>query len=83
MTSDIISVVLEKLRDMRPDKAAELNLESAEFTTLQSLNLDSLDTLQFAMNVEDALGMNIEIVSFPDSLTIEQLAKRLAAMKVA
>jgi acyl carrier protein len=82
MTSDIISVVLEKLRDMRPDKAAELNLENAEFTTLQSLNLDSLDTLQFAMNVEDALGMNIEIVSFPDSLTIEQLAKRLAAMKV-
>jgi len=83
MNSDVISVVLGKLRDMRPDKATELNLENAEFTTLQSLNLDSLDTLQFAMNVEDALGMNIEIVSFPDSLTIDQLAKRLAAMKVA
>ena len=48
---------------------------------VQSLDLDSLDTLQFAMDIETALEMDIEIVNFPDTLTIAQLAERLTVMK--
>jgi acyl carrier protein len=80
MNPNIISVVMDKLRKMRPEKAADLTVKNAQFITLQSLDLDSLDTLQFAMDIEDALGMNIEIVNFPDTLTIAQLCERLAEM---
>ena len=81
MTSDILSILLEKLKAMRPEDAPSLSIESAQFATLQSLDLDSLDTLQFAMDIESALDMEIEIVSFPDTLTIVQLAERLTVMK--
>jgi acyl carrier protein len=81
MTSDILSILLEKLKAVRPENAPGLSVESAQFATLQSLDLDSLDTLQFAMDIENALDMDIEIVSFPDTLTIVQLAEQLAVMK--
>jgi acyl carrier protein len=81
MASDILSILLEKLNAMRPQNAPSLSIEGARFATLQSLDLDSLDTLQFAMDIENALEMDIEIVSFPDTLTIVQLAERLAVMK--
>jgi hypothetical protein len=30
------------------------------------------------MNIEDALGFDIQIVDFPDSLTLAELAERLS-----
>jgi acyl carrier protein len=81
MTSDILSILLEKLKAVRPENAPSLSIEGAQFATLQSLDLDSLDTLQFAMDIETALEMDIEIVNFPDTLTIAQLAERLTVMK--
>ncbi|SFV30045.1 acyl carrier protein [Hyphomicrobium facile] len=81
MNPDIISVVIDKLRKLSPEKASDLTVKNAQFITLQSLDLDSLDTLQLAMDIEDALGMNIEIVNFPATLTIGQLSEHLAEMR--
>ncbi|MBY0561625.1 acyl carrier protein [Hyphomicrobium sp.] len=73
--------MIDKLRKMSPEKASDLTAQNAQFTTLRSLDLDSLDTLQLAMDIEDALGMSIEIVNFPDTLTIAQLSEHLGEMK--
>lgn len=81
MNPDIISVVIDKLQKLSPEKASDLTVQNAQFKTLQSLDLDSLDTLQLAMDIEDALGMSIEIVNFPDTLTIAQLSEHLFEMK--
>lgn len=81
MNPDIVSVVIDKLQKLSPEKASDLSVKNAQFITLQSLDLDSLDTLQLAMDIEDALGMNIEIVNFPNTLTIAQLSEHLAEMK--
>ena len=81
MNPDIISVVIDKLRKLSPEKASDLTAKNAQFVTLQSLDLDSLDTLQLAMDIEDALGMTIEIVNFPATLTIGQLSEHLAGMR--
>ena len=51
------------------------NNNLAAHITLESLALDSLDILQFAMDVEDSLGKRIDIVDFPPDATLLEIAK--------
>jgi len=81
MTSQVTSLLLDTIQDLLPANAPRLDLKCAHEVTLQSLNLDSLDTLKLAMDLEEALDMDIEIVNFPETLTLEQLAERLSAMR--
>lgn len=81
MSDRVLSVILEKLKEMRPEKAEVLNLDGAKKLTLAALDFDSLDTLKLAMDIEDALEMTIEAVNFPDTLSLDQLAERLAGLK--
>ncbi|MFA5957010.1 acyl carrier protein [Hyphomicrobium sp.] len=76
--AEVIAVLLDAVKVLAPAKALDLDKASAQRTTLRSLELDSLDTLQLAMNIEDALGVDIEIVDFPDTLTLAELAERLS-----
>lgn len=75
--AEVIAVLLDVVKALTPQKAMGIDKTSAQHTTLKSLELDSLDTLQLAMNIEDALGVDIEIVDFPDTLTLSELAERL------
>ena len=75
--AEVIAVLLDVVKELAPGKAVGIDTASAQHTTLKSLELDSLDTLQLAMNIEDALGVDIEIVDFPDTLTLSELAVRL------
>jgi len=76
--TEVVAVVLDAVKSMSPERTKDLTEVSAHYTTLRSLELDSLDTLQLAMNIEDALGVDIEVVDFPDSLTLAELAERLS-----
>ena len=78
MVADVTTVLLDTIKALAPEKASNLAVASARDITLRSLDLDSLDTLKLAMDLEDALGIDIEIVNFPDTLTISELAGRLS-----
>ena len=78
MTVDLTAVLFETIKALAPEKSSLLDIASARHITLQSLDLDSLDTLKLAMDLEDALGISIEIVNFPDTLTLSELADRLS-----
>jgi acyl carrier protein len=78
MPADVTTTLLATIKALAPEKASDLDFASAQDTTLQSLDLDSLDTLKLAMDLEDALGLNIEFVDFPDTLTLSELADRLS-----
>ncbi|WP_156150774.1 phosphopantetheine-binding protein [Hyphomicrobium sp. 99] len=81
MKSEVTAILLETIQALSPANAARLDLESADKITLESLNLDSLDTLKLAMDLEEVLDMDIEIVNFPATLTLSELAEKLSAMK--
>ncbi|HVJ76492.1 MAG TPA: phosphopantetheine-binding protein [Hyphomicrobium sp.] len=78
MAVDVTTILFETIKALAPEKSSDLDAASAQNITLRSLDLDSLDTLKLAMDLEDALGVNIEIVNFPDSLTLSELAERLS-----
>lgn len=77
MNVDVLPVLIEKLNDMRRGHSAALTGDEARTLTLADLNLDSLEMLQFAMDVEGALNIKIEVVDFPDTITLAQLADQL------
>lgn len=78
MAADVTTVLFETIKALAPEKTSNLDVSSAQDITLQSLDLDSLDTLKLAMDLEDALEIGIEIVNFPDTLTLSELADRLS-----
>lgn len=81
MASEVMSVLLETIQALLPADAARLDAAGAENVTLEALQLDSLDTLKLAMDLEEALGIDIEIVNFPLTLTLAELAEKLTAMR--
>lgn len=81
MTSEVISILLTTIQPLLPVDTARLDAETAKNITLENLQLDSLDTLKLAMDLEEALGMDIEIVNFPQTLTLAELAEKLSSMR--
>lgn len=78
MSVDVTTILFETIKGLAPEQSSRLDVASARHITLQSLDLDSLDTLKLAMDLEDVLGINIEIVNFPETLTLSELADRLS-----
>jgi acyl carrier protein len=70
----VLDVLCKQLKEL---EGLELTPEQAAKTTLQTLGLDSLATLQIAMALEDALDMEIEAADLPQRLTIAEIARRL------
>ena len=80
MTIAELAIVVDRLRAVRPECPGLESLETARSTTLGSVELDSLDTLQLAMELETALAIEIEVGEFHKDLTLSQLAEKLAAI---
>ncbi len=78
MAGDVTTALIATIKALAPETTSELDIASARDVTLQSLDLDSLDTLKLAMDLEDALGLRIDFVNFPDTLTLSELADRLS-----
>ena len=55
----------------------DINLDKAtvKTTTIASLALDSLDLLQMAMDVEEVLGVELDVVEFPADATLWEVAE--------
>lgn len=63
--------ILAAYKDCSPE---EINIES----TFKELNLDSLDTVEIVMNLEEAFGIEIKITE--DLKTIKDVADAIAKL---
>lgn len=73
----IFGAIVDALRHCKLHPEIDLSIEKASTTTIESLQLDSLDLLQFAMDVEDNLGIEIDVVEFPQDATIAEVAEHI------
>jgi len=53
--------MLEKITQVLRDYKGDDNIEVTESTTFESLGLDSLDTVQLVMDLEEAFEVSIEM----------------------
>jgi len=75
--TEILSLIVNTLSSYQIEPNRVLVTNKATSTTVGSLGLDSLDLLQFSMDVEDALDLEIDIVEFPDDATLDEVAKHI------
>lgn len=76
---DFLAAILSALTDFDTHPDADLSEQSAGVTTVADLALDSLDLLEFAMSVEERLGVELDIVDLPATLTLLDVAQRFAS----
>lgn len=76
----ILSVMYEELKELQTDQRIVLSPDLASTTKMESLVLDSLETLQFVMNLEEKLGLKLEVEDFPKSSTLLEIADHIAEL---
>ena len=77
----VLDVLYGLLKDAAVDERVDLRPEMAGVTTLESLQLDSLDTLVLAMGLEDAFNIEIRVVDLPKDRTISEIVDHVAGLK--
>ena len=77
----VLDVIYKQLKELAVDERVELAPERAAETTLESLRLDSLDTLQLAMSLEEALNIEIEVADLRKDQTILQIVDHVLGLK--
>jgi len=77
----VLEVLYGLLKEAAVDQRVDLRPETARVTTLESLQLDSLDTLVLAMGLEDAFNVEIRVGDLPKNRTISQIADYVAGLK--
>jgi acyl carrier protein len=78
---DVLEVLYGLLKEATADQPVDLSPEKASETTLESLRLDSLDTLVVAMGLEDAFSVEIGVRDLPKDRTLSQIADYVAGLK--
>ena len=77
---DILAIMYEELGQLGTDERIVLSPDLAAQTKMEDLRLDSLDTLQFAMNLEEKFGLKLEVEDFPASSTLLEIANRIVEL---
>jgi len=77
----VLEVLYGLLKEAAVDERVELRPELATETTLESLQLDSLDTLVLAMGLEDAFNIEMRVVDLPKNRTISEIAEYVVNLK--
>jgi acyl carrier protein len=77
----VLEVLYGQLRTLAIDERVKLAPELAADTTIESLRLDSLDTLVLAMGLEDALNISIGVEDLPKSRTLLEIADFVLSAK--
>ena len=78
---DVLDILYTQLKELAVDERVVLEPALAASTTLGSLQLTSLDTLQLALGLEDALNIEIEVLDLPKDRTILEIADDLLRRK--
>jgi acyl carrier protein len=77
----VFDVLYGLLKEAAVDERVDLRPEMASVTTLESLRLDSLDTLVLAMGLEDAFNIEIRVADLPKERTISEIADYVVSLK--
>lgn len=72
---EITQLLLIKLQDHNVHPDVVLSADNMGAITIGQLALDSLDLLQFAMDVEDELDIESDVAEFPADATLLELAE--------
>jgi len=80
MNDKVLNILEARLKAMFPEKAPLLDGADIGQVDFNALGLDSLDTLQFAMDMEETLNIDIEAVDFSGVSTLAALADSLSVM---
>lgn len=78
--ADILEAVFAILAKSSIHPDVDLNINHAAEITIGSLALDSLDLLQFSMEVEERLDIEMDVVEFPPAATLEEVADHFLAL---
>jgi acyl carrier protein len=78
---DILNCIYGELRERQTDTRVILSAEWADQTTVEALGLDSLEMLQFLMDLEEKLGVSLEVTDFPKPSTLAQVAGHIFKLK--
>ncbi|KHF24011.1 acyl carrier protein [Solemya velum gill symbiont] len=80
--NDILKTLLDELHEqtISPDIDLKNHVHPGSIK-FEELRLDSLDTLMLAMNVEEKLGLELEVSEFPRDATLDEFAEYLFELK--
>jgi acyl carrier protein len=73
---DVFDVLYKELKEL-PLELEGLTPELAAKTTLESLGLSSLDTVQLVLALEEVLDMEIRATDLPKNYTVSEIADHL------
>ncbi|WP_417241803.1 acyl carrier protein [Celeribacter sp.] len=80
-SDSVLSTVLDVLSEYKVHPDAKVTMEHAEETTIGALALDSLEVLQLAMDIDDALGVELDTVELPPEATLRDVAEHYHELK--
>jgi acyl carrier protein len=82
MTKDeMLILLIEEIKKMSVDESLDLNEENAGKIIIEQLQIDSLEAIEWAMNLEIRLGIEFEIAGFAKTATLDELAVYLLGLK--
>ena len=70
----VLRTIFKELENHSIHSEISLDITRANELTIGDLSLDSLDLLQFAMDIEDKLGIEIGAVEIPPETTLQNFA---------
>lgn len=79
--SSIVQILIEEVKQLNISEELDINTETLEQITLEDLNIDSLETVHLAMSLEERLHIELEIMEFPNSVSLSDLAKLITHIK--
>ena len=73
MMVDVRNIILEKIKS----KASDIEDNNIGDTTLENLNIDSLEFMELIMEIEDDLNISITEEQIDPDLTVSEFIRRL------
>lgn len=78
---EALGLLISKLEGFNVSHQINLTAQQVSSVKYQDLSLDSLDMLEYAMELEDAFEIEIEIEDIPPEATLSELADHLLSLK--
>ncbi len=76
----LIEFMLVELREYKIHPNIDLSHSDASSIKIADLAMDSLEFMHFAMAVEDALSVELDVVDFPNDARISDVADHFLAL---
>lgn len=76
----ILKIVVEELKNCDTNPEIDLDQMSITLVKFEALRLDSLEILEFSMELEDQLKIELEVSEFPQNATISDFVDYISTL---